>query len=73
MTETTRWPAVLLATLCGVIAAMNIGKLPVALPVLRQDFGLSLIEAGWVVSAFNFLALVMAVARGSVDGAGTSR
>lgn len=66
MTETTRWPAVLLATLCGVIAAMNIGKLPVALPVLRQDFGLSLVDAGWVVSAFNFLAVVMAVFFGIV-------
>ena len=65
MDQPTRWPAVLLATLCGVAAAMNIGKLPVALPMLRQQFGLSLVEAGWVVSAFNTLAVLGAMFIGS--------
>ena len=31
----TAWPAVLAATLCGIVVAMNIGKLPIALPQLR--------------------------------------
>lgn len=28
----TAWPAVMAATLCGVVVAMNIGKLPIGCP-----------------------------------------
>lgn len=48
----TAWPAVLAATLCGIVVAMNIGKLPIALPQLRGEFGLSL------TAAFSMLAMV---------------
>jgi len=52
----TAWPAVTIATLCGIAAAMNIGKLPITLPILRSEFGLSLREAGWLAAAFSTLA-----------------
>lgn len=35
----TAWPAVTAATLCGVVVAMNIGKLPVALGLLVAHSG----------------------------------
>jgi len=41
----------------GVIAALHVGKVPPALPALRQDLGLDLVSAGFVVSAFNVLGM----------------
>ena len=57
----TRWTAVLAATLCGVAVAMNVGKVPIAMPELRSEFGLSLVEAGWVSSMFNTLTVITGV------------
>lgn len=53
----TDWRAVLAAALCGVAVAMNVGKVPIALPQLRAEFGLSLVAAGWVSSMINTLAM----------------
>jgi len=50
--------AVLLA---GVCAAASIGKLPPSLPVLREAFGLTLVEASWLVSAFQVAGLSLGV------------
>lgn len=57
----TDWPAVLAAVACGIAVAFNIGKVPIALPQLRVEFGLSLVEAGWVASTFNTLAVFTAI------------
>lgn len=54
----TDWRAVLAAVLCGVAVAMNVGKVPIALPQLRAEYGLSLVAAGWVSSMINTLAMV---------------
>jgi MFS transporter, CP family, cyanate transporter len=42
-------PAVLMLV-CGVVAALHVGKLPTALPVLRESFGLSLVQSGFLLS-----------------------
>ena len=60
----TSWLAVAAIAVAGIVAAFQIGKLPAALPVLRAELGLSLVEAGWIVSA---LAAV-GVATGMVWG-----
>lgn len=57
----TRWVAVLAATLCGVAVAMNVGKVPIVMPELRSEFGLSLVAAGWVSSMFNTLTVITGV------------
>ncbi|MCF8149255.1 MAG: MFS transporter [Burkholderiaceae bacterium] len=57
----TDWRAVLAALLCGIAVAMNVGKVPIALPLLRAEFGLSLVAAGWVSSMINTLAIVSGV------------
>ena len=36
----THWPAVLAAAATGVAAAMNVGKMPLALPLMRDELGL---------------------------------
>jgi MFS transporter, CP family, cyanate transporter len=60
----TRWPAVLAAILAGVVGACAFGKMSPALPLLKAEFGLTLIQAGWLVSAFNALAAAGAIAFG---------
>ena len=52
----TRWPAVFAAFFAGVVGAFAFGKMSPALPLLKEEFGLSLIAAGWLVSAFNAIA-----------------
>jgi MFS family permease len=47
--------------LAGVIGAFAFGKMSPALPLLKEEFGLSLIEAGWLVSSFNVLAVASAI------------
>jgi MFS transporter, CP family, cyanate transporter len=66
MPSRTRWPAVAVGIVAGVVAAAFVGKLPGALPALSNEFGLSLVMAGWVVSMFNALAVVTAVFFGFV-------
>lgn len=62
----TAWRAVLAATLCGIVVAMNIGKLPIALPLLRSEFGLSLTAAGWLAAAFSTLAVAIGLVIGII-------
>lgn len=50
-TATGRLPAVVIVA-AGMVVALNIGKLPPALPQLQRDFGLSLVEVSWMVSLF---------------------
>ncbi len=59
--KTTHWPAVWAAILAGVAAAAYVGKLPPAIPLLRAEFGLSLVAAGWVNSTFNTLSVSTAI------------
>jgi MFS family permease len=40
---------------------MHIGKLPPAIPALRQEFALTLAQSGWIVSAFNVLGLFASI------------
>ena len=54
--HTTNWPRIWIVFLTGVAAAFLVGKAPAALPVLREDLGLSLFQAGLVVSMFSLVA-----------------
>lgn len=54
----TRWRHVAVAVLGGVAAAMHIGKVPPAIPLLREEFALSLVQAGWVMGLASALGAV---------------
>jgi len=70
----TSWTAISALLVAGVAGAGAVGKLPGTLPLLREEFGLSLVAAGWVVSMFNTLALAAAVFFGLVaDRTGAMR
>lgn len=49
---------------CGVVAALHVGKLPPALPVLRDALGVSLVQAGFLLSAVQAASMVLALALG---------
>lgn len=56
------------AIAAGVIAAAYVGKLPPAIPLLREEFHLSLVAAGWVNSVFNTLSVSTAAFVGVLAG-----
>lgn len=62
----TRWDIVALAILAGVVAAIQVGKVPPALPVLRAELGLGFVTAGWVASLVNICGAVLGVASGLI-------
>lgn len=64
----THWPAVLAAVAGGVAIGLNVGKVPLALPVMRAEFGLSLVQAGAVSSMLSTLAVTTAIAWGLLAG-----
>lgn len=54
----TAWRTVALAVAMGIAAAAFVGKVPPALPRLRDDLGLDLVDGGWVASLFNGLGML---------------
>ncbi|HWS75748.1 MAG TPA: MFS transporter, partial [Quisquiliibacterium sp.] len=48
-----RLPPTLVVYLAGLAAAVNVGKLPPALPALQAGLGVSLVQSGLLVSAFQ--------------------
>ncbi|MFK7891517.1 MAG: CynX/NimT family MFS transporter, partial [Granulosicoccus sp.] len=60
----SRWPAIFALFLCGCTVALHIGKIPPALPEIRQYWRLSLTEAGVIVSLYAVLIALTGVAAG---------
>ena len=50
----------------GIVAAFQVGKVPPALPVMRNELGLSLFAAGWVISIFSVIGASCGVVIGAV-------
>jgi MFS family permease len=58
----------------GVAAALHVGKLPTALPVLREALGVTLVQAGFLLSLVQFAGMLFGVAVGLLaDGFGLKR
>jgi MFS transporter, DHA1 family, inner membrane transport protein len=62
----TRWDIVALAIIAGVVCAIQVGKVPPALPVLRAELGIGFITAGWVASLVNICGGALGVASGLI-------
>ncbi|MES3014844.1 MAG: MFS transporter [Pseudomonadota bacterium] len=58
------WPRVGLLLLCGVFAATQVGKLPPSMTALREQYGASLVQLGWITSVFNLTAATVGLAAG---------
>ena len=63
---TTRWGIVVLATLAGMLGAMQIGKVAPALPLIREELGIGMITAGWVASVIMLTGATTATAIGVI-------
>jgi len=68
MTEARKsdWPMVALTILASITAAAHIGKAPPALPLLRAELGLSIVQAGWIISIIATMAMATGMAAGMV-------
>lgn len=55
--------------LAGISAALHIGKLPPALPVLREALQVSLVEAGFLLSMVQLAGMTLGLAFGAVADA----
>ncbi|WBY03526.1 MFS transporter [Ramlibacter tataouinensis] len=63
-----------LVVLGGVAAAVHVGKLPPAIPVLRDALGLTLVEAGFLLSLVQFAGMTLGLLAGlAADSLGLKR
>lgn len=58
----------LIVILAGISAALHVGKLPPALPVLREALSLTLVEAGFLLSMVQFAGMTLGIAAGLAAG-----
>lgn len=63
------WPRIWVLLLAGVVCAMQIGKAPPALSLLRADLGVDLVASAWILSMFSAVGALS----GSVAGAFADR
>ncbi len=66
--------AAALVVLGGVVAALQVGKLPPALPALQAELGISLVQSGFLLSMVQLAGMLLAIFVGlAADGAGLKR
>ena len=71
---TTRWIVVGAMIASGIAASLHVGKVPPALPALRDELDLGLVAAGWVASIFNLIGATLGIASGlAADRLGARR
>lgn len=72
--RSTRWPAVLLVTSAGIVAAMQVGKGAIAAPLLQFDLGIGLADIGWMAGIFALIGLFGGIPTGAmIAGYGARR
>src|SRR5262245_11214263 len=73
-TTTRRFDPALVVILAGVAAALHVGKLPPAIPALQSALGLTLLQAGFLLSMLQAAGMCAGVAFGALaDGLGLKR
>ena len=60
----TQWLVVSVMIASGVAASLHVGKVPPALPAVREELGLGLVAAGWVASIFSLIGATIGIASG---------
>src|SRR5829696_7546952 len=73
-TSARRAQPALVVILAGVVAALHVGKLPPAIPVLRDALGLTLVQPGFLLSLVQLAGMTLGVVFGVVaDKLGSRR
>jgi MFS family permease len=74
MTRSRKDAAPWLVVLAGGVAALQVGKLPPALPALQAELGLTLVQSGFLLSMVQLAGMSLAVFMGLwADGMGLKR
>jgi MFS transporter, DHA1 family, inner membrane transport protein len=60
----TNWPAVWVIYIAGLAAAAFITKVAPALPLLRQELGLTLVESSFIATTFNLIGMATGLLAG---------
>src|SRR3989337_1701986 len=55
----TRWPAVWAVFAGGLVCGAYVGKVPPALPLQREELGLTLVESGFIATTLNVIGLLV--------------
>ncbi|WP_369650493.1 MULTISPECIES: MFS transporter [unclassified Variovorax] len=63
--SSTHWRGVALVVAAGVMASLQVGKVAIAVPQLRADFGLDLSMVGWLMATFSLLGVAGSVPVGA--------
>ena len=61
---TTNWRAVWAVFAAGLAAGAHLTKVPPALPALREELGLTLVEAGFIATMFNVMGMTVGMLAG---------
>ena len=56
-----------LVVLAGGVAALQVGKLPPALPALQAELGLTLVQSGFLLSVVQMAGMLTAIVVGSLS------
>ena len=62
----SRWGIVVLAITSGIVAAIQVGKVPPLIAQLQLDLEMSLVSAGWLASLFNLTGAFLGIFGGAV-------
>ena len=62
----TRWPAVWIIFAAGLAAGAHICKVPPALPLLRADLGLTLVQSGFIATMFYLMGGLVGIFVGAL-------
>jgi predicted MFS family arabinose efflux permease len=62
----TSWGIVWLAVFAGIVAGLQVGKVPPVLSVLRNELGIDLVTAGWVASLFSGCGALLGMVTGLI-------
>jgi len=60
----TNWPAVWAVFAAGLAAGAYMTKVPPALPALRGELGLTLVESGFIATTFNLMGMLVGILAG---------
>ncbi|MGI9521928.1 MAG: MFS transporter [Hyphomicrobiaceae bacterium] len=65
-TAETRWSVVWIAFGAGVVASMQIGKLPPSMLLVKAEFEAGFVAAGWIASMISTTGFILGLVSGSI-------
>ena len=68
----TDWRAVWAVYAAGLAAGAHLTKVPPALPALRDAFGLTLVESGFIATMFNVMGMTVGMVAGVLPVVGVT-